>query len=248
MDLSFDNVEVNSTPVSGGQVFTYVPETKTIWPNSTITYKNQSDEWKAPDYLLHFNIGTIHINEIWEAQYRLRVDRVGLIKLFDDSSTLTFNNGTETIRLPDIYITSGPSNSSIGLNAGTLDVSNLIITNSGSITDFIPVTWKLKYTGFASVKETMWYSHNNGPWLQFSSNSDIDAGDYVHNAQLDVRKLPPGGYRIKIHAVGPDAPDDEEISSVCTVGGNRVYIKLEAPPVENFEFPWDGMSLSHYFK
>jgi hypothetical protein len=248
MDLSFDNVEVNSTPVSGGQVFTYVPETKTIWPNSTITYKNQSDEWKAPDYLLHFNIGTIHINEIWEAQYRLRIDRVGLIKLFDDSSTLTFNNGTETIRLPDIYITSGPSNSSIGLNAGTLDVSNLIITNSGSITDFIPVTWKLKYTGFASVKETMWYSHNNGPWLQFSSNSDIDAGDYVHNAQLDVRKLPPGGYRIKIHAVGPDAPDDEEISSVCTVGGNRVYIKLEAPPVENFEFPWDGMSLSHYFK
>ena len=248
MDLSFDNVEVNSTPVIGGQVFTYVPETKTIWPNSTITYKNQSDEWKAPDYLLHFNIGTIHINEIWEAQYRLRVDHIGLIKLFDDSSTLTFNNGTETIHLPDIYITSGPSNSSIGLNAGTLDVSNLIITNSGSITDFIPVTWKLKYTGFASVKETMWYSHNNGPWIQFSSNPDIDAGDYVHNAQLDVRKLPPGGYRIKIHAFGPDAPDDEEISSVCTVGGNRVYIKLEAPPVENFEFPWDGMSLSHYFK
>jgi hypothetical protein len=227
MDLSFDNVEVNSTPISGGQVFAYIPETKTKWPNSSITYKNQSDEWKSPDYQLHFDIGTLHINEMWETQYRLKVTKIGLIKLFDNTSKITFNNGTETIHLPDIYITSGPSYSPLGSNSGTLDLSNLAVTKSGSITDFIPVTWDLTYSGIATVTETMWYSHNNGPWVLFNSQQNINPGTLNHNGQLDVRKLPPGGYRIKIHAVAPDAVDDEEISSAITVGSKGVYIKLE---------------------
>jgi len=229
-------------------VFVYVPETKTVWPNSTVTYKDQSDEWVEPDYQLHFDIGTLHINEVWETQYRLKANQTGLIKLFDDSSTLTFNNGTETIHLPDIYITSGSLDSPLGLDYGTLDVSNLITTSSGTITDLIPLTWKLKYSGFESVNETMWYTHNEGPWQQFSSRSGAPAGEYVHTADLDVRNLPPGGYRIKIHAVAPDAYDDEEISSIITVGSKRTYIKLEAPPQEIFTFPWDGISLSHYFR
>jgi len=227
MDLSFDNVEVNSTPMIGGQVFAYVPETKTVWPNSTTTYKNQSDEWKAPDYKLHFYVGTIHVNEIWETHYRLRVNQTGLIKLFDNTSTITFNNGTETIHLPDLYITSGPSYSPLGSNSGTLDVSNLMITKTGSITDFIPLNWNLKYTGIATATEMMWYSYNNGPWVLFSSQTNINPGDFTHNAQLDVRKLPPGGYRIKVHVIAPDSIDDEEISAPIAVGSKGIFIKLE---------------------
>jgi len=227
MDLSFDNVEVNSTPMSGGQVFAYIPETKTKWPNSTITYKNQSDEWQAPDYQLHFDIGTLHINEIWETQYRLKVNQTGLIKLFDNTSKITFNNGTETIHLPDIYITSGPSYSPLGSNSGKLDISDLAVTKSGSITDMIPVTWNLKYLGIATATETMWYSADNGPWVKFSTQTNINPGDFTHGTQLDVKKLPPGGYRIKIRVVAPDAIDDEEITVPITVGSAGIYIKLE---------------------
>ena len=227
MDLSFDNVEVNSTPMSGGQVFAYIPETKTKWPNSTITYKNQSDEWKAPEYQLHFDIGTLHVNEMWETQYRLKVNKTGLIKLFDNTSKITFNNGTETIHLPDIYITSGPSYSPLGSNSGKLDISDLAVTKSGSITDMIPVTWNLKYLGIATATETMWYSADNGPWVKFSTQTNINPGDFTHGTQLDVKKLPPGGYRIKIRVVAPDAIDDEEITVPITVGSAGIYIKLE---------------------
>ena len=227
MDLSFDNVEVNSTPMSGGQVFAYIPETKTKWPNSTITYKNQSDEWQAPEYQLHFDIGTLHVNEMWETQYRLKVNKTGLIKLFDNTSKITFNNGTETIHLPDIYITSGPSYSPLGSNSGKLDISDLAVTKSGSITDMIPVTWNLKYLGIATATETMWYSADNGPWVKFSTQTNINPGDFTHGTQLDVKKLPPGGYRIKIRVVAPDAIDDEEITVPITVGSAGIYIKLE---------------------
>ena len=227
MDLSFDNVEVNSTPMSGGLVFDYIPETKTTWPNSTITYKNQSEEWKSPDYQLHFDIGTLHINEMWESQYRLKVKQTGLIKLFDNTSKLTFNNGTETLKLPEIYITSVPSYTPIGSTSGTLDVSNLVVTKSGRITDLIPVNWNLKYLGIATVDETMWYSYNNGPWVLFSSQTNISPGDFTHNAQLDVRKLPDGYYRIKVHAIAPDSVDDEAITNPIKVGGDGTFIKLE---------------------
>jgi len=73
----------------------------------------------------------------------------------------------------------------------------------------------------------MWYSNNNGPWVLFNTQSDIDPGDFLHTGQLDVRKLPPGGYRIKIHAVAPDAIDAEAITDTITVGSQGIYIKLE---------------------
>ena len=131
---------------------------------------------------LHFDIGTLHINEMWESQYRLKVKQTGLIKLFDNTSKLTFNNGTETLKLPEIYITSVPSYTPVGSTSGTLDVSNLVVTKSGRITDLIPVNWNLKYLGIATVDETMWYSYNNGPWVLFSSQTNISPGDFTHNA------------------------------------------------------------------
>jgi len=232
MDLSFQNVEVNSTPMSGGLVFSYIPETKTTWPNATISYKNQSSEWVAPDYQLHFDIGTLHIGQVWQTEYRLKVNQTGLIKLFGPGSVIRFNNGTESLNLPEVYITSVPNATPLGSQSGTLDVSNLAITKSGNITDYVPLQWNLKYTGFATATETMWYSYNNGPWVQFGTTTDIlpnadPAPIYTHTATLEVKKLPPGSYRIKVHATAPDSPDDEDTTIAVNVGSTGVFIKLE---------------------
>lgn len=232
MELSFKNVTVNSTPMSGGLVFDYIPETKTTWPNATVTYKNQSNEWLPPNYQLHFDIGTLHINDLWQTEYRLKVKQTGVIKLFGPGSTITFNNGTESLDLPEVFITSVLNATPLGSQTGTLDVSNLAITKSGNITDYVPLKWNMKYTGYATATETMWYSYNNGPWVQFGTVTGISpniapAPDYTHTAQLDVKKFPPGGYRIKVHAFAPDAPDDEDITAAVTIGSTGVFIKLE---------------------
>lgn len=73
----------------------------------------------------------------------------------------------------------------------------------------------------------MWYSQDNRPRILFSTRTIIDPGDATHYGQLDVRKLPPGGYRIKVHAFAPDAVDDEEITDTITVGSTGIYIKLQ---------------------
>ncbi len=227
MDLSFENVEVNSTPVSGGQVFDYIPYTKTTWQNGTVTNEDQSSNWVPPDYQLHFDIGTLHVGDIWQSEYRLKVKQTGLISLFGPTSKIAFNNGTDSLNLPEVYISSLTNVTTPGSQAGTLVLSNLSVTKTGKITDTIPVNWNLKYTGIAKATETMYYSQDNGPWILFSTQSDISPGDLIQNAQLDVRKLPPGGYRIKIHAVAPDAIDDEEITETITVGSAGIFIRLQ---------------------
>jgi hypothetical protein len=235
MQVNYQNVEVNSTPMPGKEVFDYVPvenaapadqRTTMLWPNNTRSFKNQTDEWNTNNQL-HFDIGTINISERWETTYRLKANQTGLIKLFDNTSTISFNDGVDFLEFPDLFITVTPNVTPLGSQAGTLDVSNITVTKSGSITDFIPFNWNLKYAGIAKVTETMSYSYNNGPWVLFSSQSDILPGDFVHYSQLDVRKLPPGGYKIKVHAFAPDSVDDEEISAPITVGSKGVFIKLE---------------------
>jgi len=44
---------------------------------------------------------------------------------------------------------------------------------------------------------------------------------------LDVRKLSYGTYRIKVHAIAPDSPDDEDIIGGIVISNAGVYIKLE---------------------
>jgi hypothetical protein len=235
MNVNYQNIVVNSTPTPGREVFDYVPvqlappadqRTTILWPNNTRSFKNQTDEWNTFNQL-HFDIGTINISERWETTYRLKANQTGLIKLFDNSSTISFNNGADLLEFPDIFITVTPNFTPIGSQAGTLDISNLTATNSGSVSGFIPVQWNMKYVGIDKATETIWYSHNNGPWILLSTQYGTDPGDFLHNAQLDVRKFPPGGYRIKVHAVAPDAVDDEEITDPVTVGSAGIYIKLQ---------------------
>jgi hypothetical protein len=76
----------------------------------------------------------------------------------------------------------------------------------------------------------------------------ISATQYVDYAQLDVSKLPPGGYKIKVYATASDAPDTEIITVAKRVGGEgKTYIKLEAPPFDFFEQNQNRTLLPQYF-
>ena len=98
--------------------------------------------------------------------------------------------------------------------------------------------WNTSYTGNKTITERLYYSADNGPWVLFNTITHrypyapdiISATEYVDYAQLDVRKLPPGGYKIKVYATASDAPDDEIMTDATKVGGaGKTYIKLEAP-------------------
>jgi len=240
MNLDFEHVTVNSnTSWSGGDVFDYVvvndgmtsPNSRTtiLWPNSTRTFENQTDDWND-DFNLNFSIGTIKIKQSWETTFRLKVKKEGTIDLFGPGSTISYNDMPGNLRLPLTLIQSVNNTLPVGLSGGMLEVSNLA---HGDITNYVPLTWNLQYKGSATATETMWYSFNNGTWVQFGTVAGIpptiapDYMPYTHHAYMDITKLPPGYYQIKVEAFAPDSPNHAQIIDVGYVGNSGVYIKLE---------------------
>ena len=202
MTLDFQNVEINGSMMSGGEVFSYVPvelgminpesRTTILLPNNTRTFLDQSDEWNANNQL-HFTIGTINMSETWQTTFRLKVKQQGLINLFNcTTSGSSFNDGTENLCIPEIYIISLSNDTPIGLQNRTLDVSDLQI--SGPITDSIPLQWNLNYTGLSTATETLSYSYNNGPWVIFDTRTDIPPSpeEVTHTAELNIQGLEGG--------------------------------------------------------
>ena len=207
-----------STPTPRDSV---LGRTRIMWPNSSYSVINQSVEWNtgvpqsgpphAP-YQLYFNIGTINVSQQWNTTYRLRANQTGLINLFNctvSASSLTFNNGTENMCLPDLFITVNPNTTPLGLQNGTLSVTNLV-PKSGSYNVSVPMQWNLSYTGFDTVTETYWYSFRNQPFVQFGAAYNIPNGTYTHNTDLDVKNFPAGDYQIKVIASVPGIPSAED--------------------------------------
>jgi len=243
MDILFENVEVNGILVDGRDVLEYVyaPGESTViesWiDNETGHYQvipfHTEDQTPGPDddLNLHFDIGTVHIGQTWTATYRLKVLAPGNIKLFGDGSTISFNNGTETLNLPDTFVTAVPDLNNTGIGTGYLWVGQPSRIGSGAITDFLQVTWNLNYTGDNTTTQRLFYSTDEKKtWVQFYTVDPQTRTDGVKSeeAALDVRDLPAAQYWIRVKAEAPDAaPAENETSVFFVVGGNSTKkIKL----------------------
>jgi hypothetical protein len=119
MNLDFEHPSVNNdtTTWSGSDVFDYVPigpfvnhtkgnidplgRTSIIWTDGNQSVVDQSDNWTAANnYQLKFDIGTIRIRETWEATFRLRVLKEGVIDLFGPGSAISYNDFPGNLHLP----------------------------------------------------------------------------------------------------------------------------------------------------
>jgi hypothetical protein len=234
MTADFENVNVTGVTMPGDQVFDYVynptASTKIYWQNGTPTVINQSADWAA-DNKLDFTIGTIKVGQFWNATFRLKVNQSGLIDVFGKNSTVSFNGGTEILHLPQTFITVVPKLNVTVIGVKTITLTNLTVTEPGEIKALLPVMWNTNYTGNNTLTEKVYYSIDHGPWVLFDIKThayNATTTEYVDYAQLDVTKLPPGGYRIMVYATAPDAPDASDVTIVKLVGGKgKTFIKLE---------------------
>jgi hypothetical protein len=247
MSADFEKVNVTGVTVPGYQVYSYVyhptDSTKIHWQDGTTNVTDQSADWAA-DNKLNFTIGTIKVGQLWNATFRLKVNQSGLIDVFGSNSTVSFNGGLEKLTLPQTFITVTPLLTVTNITGKTITLTNLMITEAGEIKVLLPVTWSTNYTGNKTLTEKVYYQiDNKGPWVQFDTKThlyDPLTMEYVDFAQLDVTKLPPGDYTIQVRATASDAPDAVAVTSSKAVGGRgKTFIKLEAPPFENFEPPFN---------
>ena len=121
-----------------------------------------------------------------------------------------------------------PELAPLDITAKKITLTNL---NHGEIKALLPVTWDTTYTGNETLTEKVSYQIDGGPWVLFDTKThayDPLTMNYVDSAQLDVTKLPAGGYGIEVVATASDAPDDKITLADIVVGNQgRTYIKLQ---------------------
>jgi hypothetical protein len=238
MSLDFGNITVSNVQIDGFDVFEYVHDPQTNPPGSTWIQKYNKTSTIIPPYTiddtsnwitnksLTFNVGTIKLNETWEANFRFKVLREGNIEIFGPSSTISFTDAQDlisTLTLPNTSV----SAQHVATNATekTIKIENL--QPSGPITVSIPMAWTTKYNGNSTVTEKVSYSHNNGPWYLFNLQSGISPGTSAQTASLDVSGFPTGYYRIKVVATSNDAAMVSKISDSIYIVGKGIFITLE---------------------
>jgi len=242
MDISMQEISVNGERIPGADVFDYqyIEGFSTAvenWiGNAAARYDfvaphtlDQRDDWED-DHALHFEIGTVRLNQVWTARYTLTVKKAGNINIFGPGSLIAFNGGASTLTLPDTFVTAVPDLNNTGFNGPILDVADLHREGSGPVTAFLEVAWALNYTGSAQATQRLSYSNDEEhTWVQFLTMPPVPAGKRVQEACLDVRDLPTGLYSLRVDAVAPDTPDDRaDLPSPILVGnGQPSKIRLE---------------------
>jgi len=221
MDLRFQSVRVNDDYKPGEEVYTYqhidtVSTNIASWiDNETGHYvivqphtEDQTADWND-DGVLHFDIGTVRLGQVWTATYTLKTFMNGNVNVFGLASAVSFNNGSDTLELPDTFVTVIPELNDTGLDASTLDVRDLQRADAGPVTTFLQVAWTLNYTGTETAEQRLYYANDNGKtWNLFCTMPPVSLGERTQTANLDIRALPTGYYTIRVHAQAPDAPDD----------------------------------------
>lgn len=256
MNVSYENVEVNSTPMPGNEVFEYVPigplrstKVDSKWLNGSrvgfpgYPYNfSQLNNWTSENnYILHFNVGTIHLNQTWEASYTLRVLKDGNIDLFSSPSSITFDNGTNTLKLPKTFISAIPNMKNESIQNITLNEENVThdITNSTNYVD--QWNWTRTYTGNRDVTEKYFISLDGGQqWVQVDERimaAAVASTEALGTFRIDLRTVPGGeeavnnGREIKfrLEAYASDAGEPEirfsQANSIAST--TRSHIKLE---------------------
>jgi hypothetical protein len=237
--LDFGTIRVNDDDRNGRDVFSYVYENEVStviesWvENETghhginpLTTINQTDDWND-NHTLQFDVGTVHLDQTWEATFRLRVLTDGNINIFGPGSTITFNDGAAELGLPDTFITAVPDLNNTGLGAATLTLSNPHYTCTEPVEEILTAAWDLTYTGSATATEFVEYSNDGGlSWVRFDTLT-ADGTVTEEISSLYVGALPPGEYQVRIRAFADDAPDAVLFFPSIRVGElSAAYIRL----------------------
>ncbi|HXW98170.1 MAG TPA: Ig-like domain-containing protein [Methanomicrobiales archaeon] len=235
MDLSFQNVEVNSALIPGIQALKYVcnipggtGQCSAAGPNDfasthefsynltmpviTNKYYDQTADWTS-DQNLTFNVGTIFVGGVWQVNFSMKVLKDGNIKILDSNSSIQFNDGS-SLPLPDTYITARPENTGTGPVGIGIWVTDLHRTDAGTSPDYVDVAWNTTYTGIEPTfqEDVDLLQEGTTDWIHRSSK--VVPYDTTKDATtLDISSLPSGTWDVRVTATALDTGSDAEVIS-----------------------------------
>ena len=192
-------------------VFDYIYEpgvstlVRNYYKNNTVIEEdksiNQTDDF-YDDHILHFYLGTIHLDQIWQATYRLRSLVNGTVKVPGPNTNITTNvSGVNfTYDISDEFVTVEPD---LSTAPPTYD---LIITDfsiAPESRDVATLDWTLAYTGpdANTVLSKLYYKNDEGIWILIASRHGL-SGSVI----FDTGSLPEGILELKLVASAERAP------------------------------------------
>lgn len=241
MYSDFGTVQVDLEPVAGNEVLTYIASD----PHSTSTEKydskNMTTEYEHIDHTTDwettmkfpFSIGTMHLNDFFEATMMFQIERTGSIMLFNHSQEAIFFNtpeGPQTLTIPDTYLYSSLVEDP-DPGYGTFEETEFEVENpEGTIYEW---TWVRDYTGTLPLIEQYFISIDGGKsWTQVGERMfyppDIPTEGKF---RYDIRNLVPPGtqavvdFRLSGRAI--DAPSPRRVQGQSQFNLTGIYILLE---------------------
>ncbi|WP_292547101.1 invasin domain 3-containing protein [Methanoregula sp.] len=260
--LDFGTVTIDDNTGSDiTQYMDYVYEVKTPVQDSS-TYINKSNvtkygvfnqlvsnvqddtaSWSARQ--MHYDVGTIKLNETWSATLRLKLTKAGSFDLFGpaSASAITFtdmsdttNPVTQTAFIPEMQCKVYPVGENPGYGTKTLQVSDLSVTTSDPTV--WKLAWKTSYDGDKTVTETLqsrmadgaaaWQTLPGG--ITTIDTQVINSPSYYTLSLSDTSLWVKGKcYEFRVIAQAEDTDDSvTQSSSTCiSSSGGTIYIKLE---------------------
>ena len=197
---------------------------------------DQRDDW-AQNQSLNFptsEIGTIHLGQTWQAAFRLNVSKSGNINIFGEGSSIIFNNGEDSLSLPNTYVTAVDNLNATGINFTGLEVYDLTCSEKeeGSVIEnYLTMNWNLNYSGMYTATQDLYYQKvGDGIWTKFCEVCVTEpVNELAQTRQLYVADFPPGTYRLRVHGMAIDTPDSiiEAPYDIEIGTSGRNYIRLE---------------------
>jgi hypothetical protein len=164
---------------------------------------NQTDDF-YDDHILHYDIGTIVVDQIWEATYRLQSLVNGTVKVPGPNTTLITNSSGLTINyeLPSDWVTNLPDTHvqeptyELTINEFTVDPESINVAF---------VSWQLNYTGpypGTNVVANLYYKDSEGAWQYVASRNGLTG-----QVNFNTRTFPEGTIEFKLLAMAVRAPN-----------------------------------------
>lgn len=240
MYSDFGTVQVDMQPVAGNEVLTYIADDphststeKFDSKNTTIEYGwiDHTTDWET-NQKLPFNIGTMHLNDYFEATMTFSVERTGSIMLFNHTQEAIFFNtpeGPQTLTIPDTYLYSSLVEDP-DPGYGTFEETEFEVENpEGTIYEW---TWTREYTGELPLIEQYFVSVDGGKsWTQVGERIFEPPVPTQGVFRYDIRNLVPPGtqaivdFRLSGRAI--DAPSPRRVQGQSEFNLTGIYILLE---------------------
>ncbi|MEN6487769.1 MAG: vWA domain-containing protein, partial [Smithella sp.] len=211
VDLDYNAVEVNYTIEYNNEsnpIFDYVyvdgvsTRLDSYFTDSTVMtipdlpwiFDNTS-QWST-NKKLDFSLGTVRLHQVWDIRYRLKAQKPGLYNMFGPNSTIVFNNGTQTLYLPDLFVTVIPN--MIDTTVWSADLNYTYIgENSSSDNQDYYITFDINsnYTGSpdSTITETYYFVTYDGQRYEMDSRQlTYTEANQLRQYSVYVGRLPVG--------------------------------------------------------